>query len=123
MGQPVIGAYQGDLGDGDAELEALGTTAGKRFFLYAQKIVSRKVDHWTLRTFAEFRDVPVYKAEFDDSFTLFTVEDDPDQGITLMLFLACKLQPGHVGGKAWDGRDFGYIRDAILLPRLRDYFG
>lgn len=123
MIRPVIGAYQGEAGDGDAELEALGTKVGKQFFLYAQRIVSRKIDHWGLQTFDEYRDVPVYKAEFGGSFTVFTVEDDHDQGITLMLMLALKLEPGRLQGEAWDGRNFDYIRSKVLLPRLKDYFG
>ncbi len=118
----AIGAYSGNGADCDAELAALGTAIGRRFFYYAQKIVTRQVDHWKLQTFAEYLDVPVYKAEFDDCLTIFVVEDDLAQDVTVTLMLALRVRSILVDGLLWNGTDMVFLRDRILLPRLQDYF-
>lgn len=123
MGTPAIAAYQGPEGDADAELESLGTSTARRFFQFAQRVVSRRVDHWGLQPFGEYLDVPLYKAEFDDGFTIFLVEDDPDNGITVVLMVALRREPAIVRGGPWDGADMSFIRDHVLNPRLKDYFG
>jgi hypothetical protein len=123
MGTPVVAAYEGEEGDADAELEKLGTRTARRFFRFAQKVVSGGIDHWKLQPFAEYLDAPLYKAEFEDGFTIFLVEDDPDNGISLVLMLALRHEPATVGGAAWDGVNMGFIRDHVLARRLKDYFG
>jgi hypothetical protein len=122
MGGPAIAAYRGAKGDADTELELLGTKTARAFFRFAEKIVSRRLDHWTLQPFMEHGDVPLYKADFNSGFTIFLVEDDPDDGIGLVLMVALPSRPMTIQGHRWDGRDMTFIRASVLPGRLKDYF-
>lgn len=122
MGGPAIVAYLGSGGDADVELEGLGTNVGRRFYRYAQRVVSRRLDHWHFQLFDEYRDVPVYKAEFKDCFVLIAVEDAGDDGITVTVMLAARFGVQTLANRQWDGRDMKFVRGEILAPRLQDHF-
>ena len=122
MNRQAIDAYRGALGDADAELEALGTDVGERFIKYAHQIVSRRRDHWRLQTFAEFRDIPVYKADFADCFTLFCVEDYADQGLWLTLMFGTERKELLSTGVIDPSGRLTRVRREILLPRMEDFF-
>lgn len=122
--QGVINAYRHPPSiDCDAELDALGSKTCRAFLRFARKVISGRVDHWEFQAFTEYRDVPVYNAEFSGNFILVAVEDDPDDGITMTVMLALRLAPARIGNHDWDGSDMGFIRESVLLPRMRDLFG
>lgn len=122
MGQPISAYERAGHVDAEAELEALGLPIAERFLLYAQKLVSRRVDHLSLQPFAEYSGVSAYMASFGaGGLVFFVVQDDLGAGVSVTVMLAVPRSPCTVDGQAWDGQDLTFLRDGILMPRLEDY--
>ena len=123
MLDPAIVAYR-RLPDVDAalELRALGLPVAEAFLVFWQRVVARRIDHWTFQPFDVFKQVPVYQAEQSQRFALYTVEDGPDEGIRITVMAAARRGDATIGGLVWDGTDLDFVRRRVLHPRLADYF-
>jgi len=105
----------------EGELEALGLPIAEKFLLYAQKLISGRIDHLALQPFADYKGVPTYMASFGKALVFFAVQDAADEGISVTVMLALRRRPCVVDGVRWNGADFSLLRDEILMPRLQDY--
>ncbi|HVQ08390.1 MAG TPA: hypothetical protein VMS43_08135 [Allosphingosinicella sp.] len=109
--------------DSESELEALGDQFAENVFFFCQDLVAGTVDHWSLNPFETFRQVPIYKYQYDERYCLLAVEDDGsgERRVTIMLAGLTGSQVV-VDGQAWDGIDMGILRSHFLDRRLRTYF-
>lgn len=93
MSEPLV-AFE-DRGKSAAdELEAFGDDVAIRFLRFLNRIAGGGEDYRRLQEFAEFRGVPLFKAEFADAFgenvVVYAVEEDEmgDRKVTVMLCIA-----------------------------------
>lgn len=111
------------LGSASDEFAAVDPDIQEAFFRHLGKIVSGKKNHWTLREFASYGRVPIYKAEVDRWIMIYAVEEQAlgDRKVSVM-FCGRFGTRCNAGGFAWDGSDLDALRERLVLVRAAAWF-
>lgn len=120
MSDEPIAPYVSEGVDAGLELLALGLDAGRRGRLHMQAIVARTRKYEDDQTFHTFEDLGVYKAEFDDCFILFVVEEEDDGCLRVTLMLAGRISE-FSGAGVWNAAGLERAR-RVVTERLEDFF-